>query len=195
MEFVQKYWYVIAGALVLVLLLSRRSSGASGPTVTQIGGGAEALALAQLQSQDALAADQQKFGFVQSLLGYGLETDRTARADAIERLRIESGERVAIRQAQASETAAQYQQNLATQSLSYQQAQANLNYQLQLEALRRQGGSSTLQTILGGIFGGLDRALPIIDTIWGNDDNDWWDIFGGGGSGGGGWGGGWTFGW
>lgn len=188
MEYVKQYWWVIAGALIL-LLLFRRSPGPSGPSVVQIGGGDAALAV-----QEGLAMDTARIGLINSFLNYALETDRIDRADDIERLRLESGERVAIRQAEATERAAQYGQSTAN-------TQANLQYQLQLAALQAQRDAQRAaqpdwwQYLLGGVgqYGGL-----IIDIFDGDNPG-----FGGGGGGGsiwdsiigGGWGGGLDWGW
>jgi hypothetical protein len=179
MELVKRYWWAIAGALVLLLLLRSRSAP-SGPSVVQIGGG-DPAAIAAIQSQEGLAMDSARIGLINSFLNYTLETDRIDRADDIERLRLESSERVAIRQAEATERAAQYGQSTAT-------TQANLQYQLQLAALQAQRDAQNAaqpdwwQYLLGGVgqYGGL-----LIDIFDGDNPG-----FGGGGFGGGGFGGG-----
>jgi len=181
MELLKRYWWVVGGVLVLLVLMKSRG-GSPGPTVTQIGGGADGLAIANLNAQTELAADQQRLNFAGQLLGYSLDRDRLTRGDAIERLRIESAERLGIRQAQASEVAAQYGYNANMQALNNANYQANLNYQLQLQALRRQGGNNTLGTILQGIFAGWDRVAPIIfDGGFSRRENsgdDYFNIFG-----------------
>lgn len=183
MEFVKQYWWAFAGIGVILFLTSQRSG--SGPTLTQIGGAPDALALASLESQEALASDAQKLGFISSLLNYDLSFRQQGIDRELTLAGFESSEEIA--RANASSAAAA--QDAAYQA---QQAQANLQYQLQMQALRNQRSGNNNQAILSAIFGGMDRFLPL--------------IFGGNDSGGGGfslprigttpgWGGGWGFGW
>jgi len=183
MEFAQKYWWLIGGGIVVLFLLTR-SRGSTGPTLAQVGG--PDLGYAQLDSQTALSERQQNYDFVSNLLNYGLELERTGRADEIERLRIASGEKIAIKQA---ETGYQAQAN----ALNAAQAQANLQYQAQLAAIRAQQSQANTTNWLNAIFGGWDRLSPL---IFGDDDGGFggdWNIWGGNP----GWnpGGGFTFGW
>lgn len=152
MEYVKQYWWVIAGALIL-LLLFRRSPGPSGPSVVQIGGGDAALAV-----QEGLAMDTARIGLVNSFLNYALETDRIDRADDLERLRLESSERVAFRNAQAAEVAAEHGQLAGSQ-------QQQLAYQLQMAALQAQqaGNPQWWQYLLSGIGQHAGLLIDIFD--------------------------------
>lgn len=188
MELLQKYWWIGGGLLLILLLMSRRSSSA-GPTLTQVGGGAEGLAYAQLDAQTYLAEQAQKQSFIGGLLNWSSESDRISRADNLEQLRIASNERVAVQ-------TAQYANAQANAALAAQNYQSNLAYQAQLQALKNQKSNQNWSNWLGAIFGGIDRLTPLLG---GNSNDDGWglgNIFGGygtppfNGSSGGGW-----FGW
>ena len=189
MEFAKKYWYVIVGAVLLMLVVGRSKGGSPG-SVTQIGGGAEGLAYAQLDAQTEQANTATKFGFIGNLLSFDLQKDATGRADALERLRIASGERVSIRQAETGQFIAAQQTAANQAALNAANYQAQLQANLQQQVIRGQQSSQTWSNILGSIFGGFDRIAPL---IFGNGRNN----SGGGSSGGtggifgnfGGWGG------
>lgn len=186
MEFIKQYWYVFAGLAVLLLIMQNRSG--SGPTLTAIGTAPDALSLANLQSQEALASDAQKLSFVSNLLNYDLSLRSQDYDRELTLAGLKSSEVIARENARSAADA-------QAAAYSAQQAQANLQYQLQMQAMRNQRSSSNNQAILSTIFAGLDRFLPLIFNQGGSGNS--------GGSGGGwgfprttpGWGGGWSFGW
>lgn len=152
MEAIRQYWWIIAIGLVALLLL--RGRGSAGPTVTQIGGGVDPLAVAQLESAENLAADQTRAGLLQSLLSFDLQNRQMATDRELSILGLQSSERTA-------QLAAQNQSSLLAQQLAFQQMQAQLQAQMQTQAINAQAASQRRSGIFGAIMGGLN-LLPAI---------------------------------
>ena len=169
MEIIKQYWWVIAIAAVLLLLM--RGRGGAGPSVTQIGGGIDPLSAAQLELSGDMAEDQNRIGLIGSLLNFDLARTQLATDRELTILGIQSSERTA-------QLAAQNQSSLLAQQLSFQQMQAQLQASMQTQALDAQAASQRRSGILGAIMSGIN----ILPSIFGANRS------GGGGGGFGGWG-------
>ena len=165
MEFIKQYWWVLAIAAVLLLLM--RGRGGSGPTVPQIRGGIDPLAAAPLELSGDMAEDQNRIGLISSLLNFDLARSQLATDRELSILGLQSSERTA-------QLAAQNQSSLLAQQLAFQQMQAQLQANMQTQAINAQAASQRRSGILGAIMSGIN-ILP--------------SIFGANRSGGGGFGG------
>ncbi len=183
MELLQKYWWVILGAVVILFVVSRK--GGSAPTVQTIGG-SDTTALATIASNERTIDEQNRVGLVSTLLGYLQGQSSQAAAERINT----ANNQTAVQVATVSANSAANSANLAYQLQSSQAAAA---LQAQLAAIRAQNQQSSRNSWLTGILGGLNTFTPLLGDIFGSGGG--FNIGGGGYStpgfnpnGGGGWG-------
>lgn len=166
MEFLKENWYYVLGAVVVLYLLMNRSGGTS---ITQIGSSEESIALGQLAYQEREADEARRFGLATSLLNYDLslrnlgldrmqmdidaELGRTALSQQIDLARIS---------AQSNANAFANQLQLATMQDSLARYNSQLEFDLQMRALRQQSNQQARADWIGAIGGGLQTALPYI---------------------------------
>jgi hypothetical protein len=184
MEFVKQYWWVFAGLLVLLFLLkSQNSGGASGPTLTQLGGTSSGdLALAQLNVSAAAQEQQTKAGLISTLLNWDFANKQLAANQSLGEKQIAASQAVGIAQAQNQSTIAQLNANS-------QQSAAQLAYQAQLAQIKAQKSAQSQAQWLGLLNTGINDILPLfLPDGWGNGGNGGIFDFGGGDGFGGGWG-------
>lgn len=159
MEYAKKYWYVIAIAVVALIFLSRRQSGA---TLTQVSGGTDVAGLAQISASERDADENRKYGLIGTLLNYDLSTRQLKSNDSLARISLNQQLDLARISAEAQSSALTNQFQLA--SLQAQMAQQSQQAQLQAQQdyLRQQYGAQQRSDWIGAILGGLNTISPYV---------------------------------
>lgn len=161
MEYVQKYWYLVVGALILLFFVSRRSGG----QVTQIGGNdATTLALAQMASAERGADLDRQFGFASTFLNYDIASRQTDQQLDLAKI-----------QADANAAALASQNQLAQLAYSMQNQQYNNQLSSQQYAIQQQASAQRRNDYLGIIGTGIQSILPAIfgNSVSGGGWSDW----------------------
>jgi hypothetical protein len=156
MELVKQYWWLIAGALVLFLLVGRKGSGAAAPySITQVGGSGDPTGQQAQQTQAAV-------GLIGSLIQYDLTQKQTVAQTDFANAQLASQERIAKLQSDTSAEIAKNassNQNYAAQ-MSYNQAMAQIQAQIQAQQMAvKAAQSQASQNNWFNLFGGLAKDL------------------------------------
>lgn len=154
MEIIKQYPYVAIGLLALVFFLALRSRGSAG-SITQIGGGADVLALAQLESSERDADENRKFGLINSLIGYDMAKRTLASQDSLARIQLSQ-------QLDLARLSGQNAVQLAALQGSFQQYNAQMQYELQRYQLQRQFNAQRRNDWLGLITTGIGSVMPFL---------------------------------
>lgn len=154
MDLLQKYWWVIAIAVVAAMLLaSRRSQGAS---TTQLSSGVDPTALAQLSANEAATQESNRFGFASKLIDF---LSFQQNLSASERLaNIEAANELKIAEITGANTTASINAGINAN---------NLQYQLQMQALRDANKQNRRNAALQIITSGFQSFSPFLQNLMG----------------------------
>lgn len=155
MEFIKQYPYIAIALVLGVLFLALRSRNDSG-SFTKIDGGSEnALALAQLASEERESDENRKFGLVNTLLNYDVSKRTLESQDSLARLALKE-------QTNLANLNAQNQIQLAALQGSFQQYATQMQYELQRYQLQRAYNAQRRNDWLGLITTGISSVAPFL---------------------------------
>jgi hypothetical protein len=161
MEYVQKYWYLVLGALVLLFFMSRRSGGG----IQQVGGSdATTLQIMAMNAAERAQDADRQFGLAGALLNFDLAGRQLDQNLDLARI-----------QAEAQAAALYSQDQLARLSFAMQNNQFSQQAQMQMNAINQQASAQRRGDYLSIIGQGIQSILPM---IFGNSVGG---LFGGGG--------------
>lgn len=163
MEILKQYWWVIAGALVLLFLASKGSNPGGGVTVTQIGGTDQA-ALASIDAQAAISDQQNRYGLIARLLDYVQTGKQLEVTEQLAIANLASNERIAQTNAAANAQSAAYAYQL-------QSAQSSASLQAQLAAIRAAQSSANSNMWGNLLTTGLQSFMPLLGNWFGGNSN------------------------
>lgn len=158
MEYLQKHWYIVLGALVLLFLFARRSSS----SMTQIGGGVDVAQLAQISAAERDADENRRYSAVQNFLNYDLALRSLNSQDALSRIGL--SQQIDLAQISANAQAQAMANQLAIQSLNSQTAlqQYQMQANLQNSQFQNAYNAQTRNDWISAIMAGTQTFLPYL---------------------------------
>lgn len=189
MEFIKQYWWIFAGGLALVLVMSRGKGG--GTSVTQIGG--DGSQLAQIDAAAAAQDQQARYGLINSLLNWDLGGRQLDASTDLSYAGLVASQNIAEINAEATSAALASQTSLAQLGYQTQASLAAQQLQAQLAAIRAQNSQQTQSNWFSLANTGLQSLLPLFlgglggsgsgssggtwqtPPIFGSGGGSWWD--------------------